>query len=281
MSDDVPEPLRHHLYALVTRLRDADGMLAMFDFDGSLAPIEDRPDEVTLPPATRAVIEALRDTPDVEVGIVSGRGLDDLRERVDVDGVAYAGNHGLELFSDGERQTHSVAKEAADDIGRLCSTLESRLANADGVLVEDKDVTASIHYRLVDDDWVPVIREVVRDVVRDVEDVRVTRGKQVIELRPDVEWHKGRAIRWLYNRRVPDEETWVPLYVGDDRTDEDAFDVLPESGLGVKVGHEPPTVASYRVADPAAVRTTLVWLAEYGVEFLQSEPAMSTASPRG
>ncbi|MCO8246784.1 MULTISPECIES: trehalose-phosphatase [unclassified Haladaptatus] len=281
MNDDVPEPLRHHLYALVTRLRDADGMLAMFDFDGSLAPIEDHPDEVMLPPATRVVIEALRDTPDVEVGIVSGRGLDDLRERVDVDGIAYAGNHGLELFSDGDRHTHSVAEDAADDIARLCSTLESRLDTVDGAFVEDKGVTASIHYRLADDDRVPEVRDFVRDAVRGVEDVRVTTGKQVIELRPDVEWHKGRAIRWLYGRRVPNAETWLPLYVGDDRTDEDAFDVLPESGLGVKVGHEPPTVASYRVADPAAVRTTLAWLAEYGVEFLESPPTTSTASPRG
>lgn len=281
MSDDVPEPLRHHLYALVTRLRDADGMLAMFDFDGSLAPIEDHPDEVTLPPATRVVIEALRDSSDVQVGIVSGRGLDDLKERVDVDGIAYAGNHGLELYSDGERRTHPVADDAKADIGRICADLDSQLATVDGAFVENKGVTASIHYRLATDERVPEIREMVNDAVEDGDDLQVTEGKQVIELRPDVDWHKGRAIRWLYNRHVPDDETWLPLYIGDDRTDEDAFQVLPDSGLGVKVGRDPPTVASYRVADPAAVRTTLAWLAEYGVEFLRSEPAENAASPRG
>ncbi|WP_423743251.1 trehalose-phosphatase (plasmid) [Haladaptatus sp. SPP-AMP-3] len=280
MNEDVPDPLHHHLYALVRRLRDTDGMLAMFDFDGSLAPIEDHPDDVQLPPATRTVIEDLRDSPDVQVGIVSGRGLDDLRERVDVDGIAYAGNHGLEIGTSDERHTHPVAEDATDEIGRLSATLDSKLTPIDGAFVEDKGVTASIHYRLAADDRVPDVREAVRDVVADVEDVRVTTGKQVIELRPDVDWHKGRAIRWLYERRVPDDETWLPLYVGDDRTDEDAFHVLPDMGLGVKVGHEPPTMASYRVADPAAVQKTLSWLAEYGVEFLQSEPAMNRTSPQ-
>jgi trehalose 6-phosphate phosphatase len=279
MSDDVPDPLRHHLYALVTRLRDTDGMLAMFDFDGSLAPIADHPDDVLLPPATRNVIETLRDSEGVEVGIVSGRGLNDLRERVDIDGISYAGNHGLEMCTDGERHTHPDAEDAVDDIARLTSLLDEKLAGVEGAFVEDKGVTASIHYRLASEKRVPEVREAVRDAVED-DDVRVTTGKKVIELRPDVEWHKGRAIRWLYDRRVPDDETWLPLYVGDDRTDEDAFHVLPDTGLGVKVGHEPPTVASYRVADPAAVRKTLTWLAEYGVEFLHSEPTMNTASTR-
>jgi trehalose 6-phosphate phosphatase len=278
MSDDVPDPLRHHLYALVTRLRDTDGMLAMFDFDGSLAPIEEHPDDVRLPPATRVVIEALRDSPSVQVGIVSGRGLDDLKERVDIDGIAYAGNHGLEISTGGERHTHPVAEDAADDIARLSSSLDEKLSDVEGAFVEDKGVTASVHYRLASGERVPEIRETVRASVGDVADVHVTTGKQVIELRPDVEWHKGRAIRWLYERRVPNDETWLPLYVGDDRTDEDAFHVLPDTGLGVKVGHEPPTMASYRVADPAAVRTTLAWLAEYGIEFLRSEPPVSTAS---
>ncbi|WP_231184813.1 trehalose-phosphatase [Haladaptatus sp. DYF46] len=278
MSDDVPDPLRHHLYALVTRLRDTDGMLAMFDFDGSLAPIEEHPDDVRLPPATREVIEALRDSEGVQVGIVSGRGLDDLRERVDIDGISYAGNHGLEISTDGERHTHPVAEDAADDIGRLTSSLDGKLADVEGAFVEDKGVTASVHYRLASEERVPEVREAVRDTVEDTADVRVTTGKQVIELRPDVEWHKGRAIRWLYDRCVPDDETWLPLYIGDDRTDEDAFHVLPETGLGVKVGHEPPTMASYRVADPAAVRKTLMWLAEYGVEFLHTEPTVNTAS---
>ncbi len=271
MTDERPEPLRRNLYALVERLRDADGLLAAFDFDGSLAPIEDRPEEVALPPETRAMLETLRDRPNVEVGIVSGRGLDDLRQRVGIDGVAYAGNHGLELYADGGKTVHPTAEDARDGIRNLRDDIESRLAAIDGAFVEDKGVTASVHYRLVDDDRVPAVEQAVFDAVEDTDDVRVTSGKQVLELRPDVDWHKGRAIRWLYDHRVPTDETWCPIYVGDDRTDEDAFEELSEPGLAIKVGQQPPTVARYRVADPAAVRAIVAWLAEYGVEFLGTE----------
>ncbi|WP_458207044.1 trehalose-phosphatase [Haladaptatus sp. NG-SE-30] len=279
MTNELPDPLDEHLYALVNRLLDADGLLAMFDFDGSLAPIEDHPDDVTLPPATRTVLKDLRDSRDVQVGIVSGRGLTDLRSRVDIDGIAYAGNHGLELHAGDEQQIHPAAENARDDIDDLCDDLESCLAPVDGAFVEDKGVSASIHYRLVNDDRVPAVEQVVKEAVRDVPDVRVTSGKQVLELRPDVDWHKGRAIRWLYDHHVPDEETWLPLYVGDDRTDEDAFDVLPDTGLAVKVGRTPPTVAGYRVADPTAVRAVAEWLSEYGVEFLQVDGDAQPIAP--
>lgn len=278
-STETPTPLDEHLYALVNRLLKADGMLAMFDFDGSLAPIEDRPDEVALPPATRTALEDLRDARDVRVGIVSGRGRADLRDRVDIDGISYAGNHGLELHAGDERRTHPAAADARDDIKALSDELKSRLSAVDGAFVEDKGVTASVHFRLTSDDQIPTVEQAVREVVRKSDDVRVTSGKRVLELRPDVDWHKGRAIRWLYDHHVPDDETWLPLYVGDDRTDEDAFDVLPESGLALKVGHEPPTIAGYRVADPTAVRSTIEWLAEYGIAFLQTEPEERSVTP--
>ncbi|WP_049971688.1 trehalose-phosphatase [Haladaptatus cibarius] len=272
MTTEVPEPLRTNLYVLVNRLRDTDGLLALFDFDGSLAPIEQRPEDVELPPATRTELEALRGMENVEVGIVSGRGLDDLRERVGIDGVSYAGNHGLELYIDDERNVHPVAEDSKKQIAALCDELEDELAPVDGAFVENKGVTASVHYRLVaDEDGVSTVREAVENAVRGADDIRITSGKAVVEMRPDVEWHKGRALRWLYDHHVPDDETWLPLYVGDDRTDEDAFEVLPKSGLGIKVGRQPPTVASYRVADPSSVQTILTWLVEYGVEFLGTE----------
>jgi trehalose 6-phosphate phosphatase len=278
-STETPNPLDEHLYALVNRLLNADGLLAMFDFDGSLAPIEDHPDEAALPPATRTALEDLRDAPDVRVGIVSGRGREDLRDRVDINGISYAGNHGLELHAGDERRTHPAAADARDDIEALSDELESRLSAVDGAFVEDKGVTASVHFRLVDDDGIPAVERAVREAARDADDVRVTAGKRVLELRPDVDWHKGRAIRWLYDHHVPDDEMWLPLYVGDDRTDEDAFDVLPESGLALKVGHEPPTIAGYRVADPTAVRSIIEWLAEYGVEFLRTESEERPVAP--
>ncbi|WP_433625475.1 trehalose-phosphatase [Halomicrococcus sp. NG-SE-24] len=280
---DATNPLGEHLYALVDRLREADGLLVLLDFDGSLAPIVEDPDAAALPDETREAVVDLRDAPNVQVGIVSGRQLADLRERVDVDGVAYAGNHGLELWADGEEQVNPTARELREDVDAVVETVESELADVDGAFVEDKGVTATVHYRRASEDAVPDVKDAVREAAVDVDDVRVTAGKSILELRPDVDWDKGRATDWLSDRFVPDDEEWLSLYLGDDRTDEDAFDVLTDAdspGMGIKVGHEPPTVAEYRVDGPVAVHATLRWLVDYGLSFLDAEPGEHPRSSR-
>ncbi|WP_440007883.1 trehalose-phosphatase [Halomicrococcus sp. SG-WS-1] len=272
---DAPNPLGEHLYALVDRLCEADGLLVLLDFDGSLAPIVEDPDAAALPEETREAVVDLRDAPNVQVGIVSGRELADLRERVDVDGVAYAGNHGLELWADGEEQVNPTARELREDVDAVVETVESELADVDGAFVEEKGVTATVHYRRASEDAVPDVKDAVREAAADVDDVRVTAGKSILELRPDVDWDKGRATDWLSDRFVPDDEEWLSLYLGDDRTDEDAFDVLADAdspGVGIKVGHEPPTVAEYRVDDHVGVHATLRWLVDYGLSFLDADP---------
>lgn len=267
-----PPPIRDHLYALVEELVAHDGLLVALDFDGTLAEIEHRPDQATLPEATREVVATLADLPDVEVAVVSGRELADVRERVDLSHVSYAGNHGLELRTGDEYTVHPTASEVESTIADLCVALTDELSGVEGAIVEDKGVSATVHHRLVADDEVAVVRDAVETRVAARDDVRLTTGKDVLEIRPAVEWDKGEAVRWLTEELVPAGERWLPIYVGDDTTDEAAFGVLTDRGLGVKVGDDPATDAPYRVADPEAVRAVLSWLGTYGVEFLRSDP---------
>ncbi|WP_135852266.1 trehalose-phosphatase [Halorussus salinus] len=267
---EIPAPLRDNLHAIVTELVAHEGLLVALDFDGTLAAIERRPDEAAIPDPTREAVAALAAAENVEVAVVSGRELADVRERVGLPGVSYAGNHGLEIHAD-EYEVHPTAREAEADIADLCDLLGDRLADVEGVIVENKGVTATVHHRLVDDDEVPAVENAVETLVAARDDVRLTTGKDVLELRPAVEWDKGEAVRELYDELVPDDQRWLPVYLGDDTTDEAAFSVLDERGLGVKVGEDPATEAPYRVADPDSVRAILTWLSDYGVGFLDAD----------
>ncbi len=267
---EIPAPLRDNLHAIVAELVGHEGLLVALDFDGTLAAIERRPDEATIPDRTREAVAALADRPNVEVAVVSGRELADVRERVGLPDISYAGNHGLEIHAD-EYEVHPTARDAEEEIADLCALLDEQLADVDGVIVENKGVTATVHHRLVDDDEVPVVENAVETLVATRDDVRLTTGKDVLELRPAVEWDKGEAVRELYDQLVPDDERWLPVYVGDDTTDEAAFSLLDERGFGVKVGEDPETAAPYRVADPESVRAILTWLSDYGVGFLDAD----------
>jgi trehalose 6-phosphate phosphatase len=264
---EIPPALRENLYVLVEQLVERDGLFVALDFDGTLAAIEPDPDEAGIPDATREAIVRLAAEPNVEVAVVSGRELADVRERVGVPELSYAGNHGLEMHTD-EYVVHPEARRAEETVAEVCDLLEDRLADVEGVIVENKGVTATVHYRLVADEEVPGVEDAVEALVGASDDLRLTTGKNVLELRPAVEWDKGEAVRQLTDELVPDDETWLPVYVGDDTTDEAAFAVLEEHGVAVKVGADPDTRAAYRVADPDAVRTVLSWLDEFGVEFL-------------
>ncbi len=263
-ADEAP-PLSDRLHDVVGGLLGHDGLLLALDFDGTLAPITDEPDEATIAPAAAEAINRLTDVDGVRVPVVSGRQLADLRGRVDAD--AYAGNHGLELRVDGETRVAPEAEAARDALDDATDAVEETVADVDGAFVEHKGVTATVHYRRADAGDVPRVEEAVREAAGDSDDLRVTEGKAILEIRPDVEWDKGDAVERLTEELVPDGEDWLRVYVGDDRTDEDAFAALTD-GLGVKVGGG-TTRADVRVDEPEAAAAFLTWLADHGETFLQ------------
>jgi trehalose 6-phosphate phosphatase len=243
------------------RARDGNLLLAL-DFDGTLAPIVPVPDDAGILPAAVAALAELAARADTRVAIVSGRGLEDVRRRVGLETLHYAGNHGLEIDGPQVRQVHEEAAHARPSLETCARRLEAEVATIDGVLVEDKGLTLSVHYRMVDDD--AVAREVVervRTVCGGIEGVRLTEGKKVVEIRPDVDWDKGRATTFLVDHLMPAGGHVV--FIGDDRTDEDAFRALAGRGEGVIVADPPPadTAAASFVRSPAEVADVLALLA--------------------
>lgn len=241
--------------ALVRRLAAAPGVVLCLDFDGTLAPIEADPDAPEITPANRSALRDLAERPAVRVAVVSGRARDDVRSRVGIDGITYAGNHGLELAAGGERQVHPLAAAGRPLVRRVVDEVDDRLAAIDGAFVEDKTVTATVHYRQADVDG-EEIRDVVEAAASDVPDdaVRIEDGKQIWEVRPDVPWDKGRIVAQLSREADPG---WLPMYVGDDTTDEDAFHAVADAGgIATHVG-DADTAADYRIPDPAGVTTFL------------------------
>lgn len=259
-------------------LDGGDGILLGLDFDGTLAPIMSDPDDARLDGRAKPIVDGLANHPNVTVAIISGRSLDDLQPRVSIDGPLYAGNHGLELSDGTTRRTHPAAEARRGAIERITQELRTRSADDPGVLVEYKGLTATVHFRQSSDP--DAVASTVENVVaaRDA-DVEVTSGRAIREIRPALQWGKDAAMLLFQSLAPPD---FRAMYVGDDVTDEAAFDAIDDPGVAVRVGTEtgPDTDASHQVQTQEAVPELLAWLADYADDRWNGTGAVTdTAQP--
>ncbi|CAN5866002.1 hypothetical protein BH23GEM3_BH23GEM3_25720 [soil metagenome] len=248
-----------------TAWRRSGRLVLLLDFDGTLAPIVERPELARPLPAAVQALGRLQQRNDLDIAVVSGRGLADARALAGLEGIAYAGNHGMEIDGPGVHQIHTEAAAARPQLERVADALRRRLGLIEGAIVEDKGLTLSIHFRLVAEGAHPEVRAAVTDAVATASGLHVTEGKMVLEIRPQVDWHKGRAVEFLLRHLSP--PTGAPvLYFGDDTTDEDAFRALSSwsAGEGVIVGEErlESTAACSFVRSPDEVADVLATLAD-------------------
>jgi trehalose-phosphatase len=217
--------------------------VALFlDYDGTLVPIRRRPDLARLSLERRAELGRLGQKG--FVSIVSGRPLDELRRLVGVPGLAYMGNHGLELRANGRTWVHPDAARKARAVKRAAAAIRIKARGVRGAIVEDKGLTASVHFRLVAVRHHARLWAFVADEVRRSRDRLVlSQGKKVFEIRPNVPWDKGQGVLEMMRRMCP----CYPIYIGDDRTDEDAFRSLRDLGLTIRVGSGRRTLARHRL----------------------------------
>ena len=230
------------------------------DYDGTLTPIVARPELAVLAPDARAVLELLSHV--ASVAIISGRLLDDVAGFVGVPGLAYAGDHGLEVaYPDGTRTVHAPA-DALTQLREAAARLPVVLGSLPGVWVEPKRFTIAVHVREAPAQLAAARTAVLGEIGR-LPGLQLAQGKMVLEVRPRLSWDKGAAVNLLLetNPRAPVD---LAIYAGDDRTDEDAFEVMralgPDRGIPILVGgHEEPasTAATYRLSGPAE---TVSWL---------------------
>jgi trehalose-phosphatase len=242
------------------RLKSAKHILLLCDFDGTLTPIVDRPEFVALSPDTKKLIWTLAKNRRFALGIISGRALSDLKERVGVDGVIYSGNHGLEIEGFGTNFLEPIAEEVRPFFQILSQVLTITLRGIKGVFVENKGLTLSVHYRSVDGAEEQKVMEAFNKVTNPLHvtgRIKVTKGKKVYEIRPPSDWDKGKAIAWLINkiRENGGKAKTLPVYLGDDLTDEDAFKVIEGyGGISIHIGDKDmESAARYYLKSPDEV----------------------------
>ena len=233
--------MKHFLTAwqdILLLIKDRNIVLFL-DYDGTLTPIVERPEMANLLPSSRKRLEALSKLKNVKIVIVSGRALKDVKKRVAVPGLTYAGNHGLEVEGPKIYRIHSAAKA----FRRLAKSLESRLQRAYAFMpemrVENKIYTLSIHYRQVSEGKIAAAKMILlKEIGTYLEKSKaaLTEGKKVWEIRPPTPWNKGETVLFILKKmRAAIQKPLVPIYIGDDRTDESAFRVLRQHGITVRV----------------------------------------------
>jgi trehalose 6-phosphate phosphatase len=206
------------------------------DYDGTLTPIVDRPEDALISESMRDAVQGLAKR--CTVCVVSGRDRPVVQELMGVDDLVVAGSHGFDIWSpEGGEIEHDAAAGSEELLERVTARLHEELDSVEGALVEPKKASVAAHFRLVSDEQRAKVEAVVEQLLADHPDeLKVTPGKMVFELQPKLDWDKGKAVLYLLEALDLDGDDIVPFYFGDDITDEHAFEALTGNGIGVFVG---------------------------------------------
>lgn len=243
--------------ALVAAATHGEMLLLLFDFDGTLSPTVDRPQQAALPVRTRRVLVRLSGLPCCRVGVISSRSLEELRARVDVPGVFLAGSGGLERFSEGKRLVVPEAESRAPVIAAFAHSLAPTIDLLPGAWLERKPFGLTIHHRGASHHTEAAVRRLATAVQSGATACRVTICDLGVEIAPCRDIHKGTAVRAFV-----DQVGAGPLrilYAGNDANDEDAMaEAVRSGGYAIGVGPSAPA-ATYSLSDPTALTA---WLEE-------------------
>ena len=249
-----------HTTAIIQRLK-AQRPVVFLDYDGTLTPIVSRPDLATLSEGMRKTVAAVAAR--CPVAIVSGRDLTDVRNLVQLNTVFYAGSHGFDISGpEGLQMQHQQGGDFLPLLDQVEVWLQQKLSTIPAAFIERKKFSIAVHFRNVAPQHAEQIESVVDAVLAAHPQLRKGWGKKVFELQPRIDWHKGKAVLWLLDALALNTPDVLPLYIGDDVTDEDAFRALAERGITIVVSETPRrSAARYVVQDTAQVQTFLHRLA--------------------
>ena len=234
---------------------EAPGIFAFFDFDGTLAEIAPTPADVLFGEPRKGWLKDFISLPECSVGIISGRPIDELRKLIGLEQIIYVGCHGLEWAApDGEVYTSWANQSIVDALRSLRDDMSKAVADADGIILEDKGIALALHYRRADRDTAMAAR---KEFVRTVHGyqqqgvkIELLAGQEVIEAKP-TGMTKDDAIKQILARYA---STALPIYIGDERSDEAAFEAIADIGLAILVAETPRETAATRfLRDPTEV----------------------------
>ncbi|CAN4087619.1 unnamed protein product [Withania somnifera] len=261
-------------------------VVMFLDYDGTLSPIVNDPERAFMSDLMRSAVGDVAKL--YPTAIISGRSRQKVYGFVKLDDVFYAGSHGMDIMGpaiqansyDGKYQCKALDKKGNEltvfqpaqdflpSIEKMLNELEETTSEINGALVEDNRFCISVHYRHVLQEDLGLLEKKVQTLVAKYPGFHLTRGKKVIEIRPSIKWNKGDALVYLLETLgFANSSDVLPIYIGDDRTDEDAFKALKCRGQGypIIVSSSPrDTLASYSLRDPSEVLSFLIRLARWG-----------------
>ena len=232
--------------------------LALFlDYDGTLTPIVRRPEMAVLSDRMRETVK--KTAKKIFVAVVSGRDLADVKKLVGIPSLCYAGSHGFDIAGpQGKHMEYQKGTDFRPQLEKAEKEMRARIETIEGAHVESKKFSFAVHFREVSAKDEPKIAKIVDEVAAGFPDLRKSHGKKVFEIQPDIDWNKGKALLWLQEAFHLDTPDVLPVYIGDDLTDEDAFHVLKKRGIGIVVGEDGRlSTAHYRLKDPEEVERFL------------------------
>ncbi len=232
------------------------------DYDGCLTPITSQPEQAILSAEMKSVLQQLATL--CPVAVVSGRDRQNVQDLVKLNELYFAGSHGFDIEGpNGMKTEPGGAADALPALEQADKLLTQELKDVKGALVERKRYAIAVHFRNVAETDVPKVKEAVNDALERYPQLKKGLGKKIYELKPNLDWHKGKAVLWLLKELKLDKPAILPIYIGDDITDEDAFAELQGRGVGILVGeHDDRTAATYKLEDVDEVQQFLQQLAD-------------------
>lgn len=244
-------------------------ILLFLDYDGTLTPIVGRPEKAVIGINTKGVLERLSKLLNCKIAIISGRALVDIRRIVGLKNIIYSGTHGLEIEGPRIKFRNPIPSKYKSTLKKIKNKLEKELSQIKGVLIEDKGLSLSLHYRLVGRDDMLLVKTIFYKTVINYlvkNEIKVSSGKMVFEVRPPIEWDKGKIVLWLLakERFIAKDRSITPIYIGDDLTDEGAFNALNDIGITIYVGFPKKSNARFYLKNTKEVNKFLKSILDYG-----------------
>jgi trehalose 6-phosphate phosphatase len=226
------------------------------DYDGTLTPIVQRPEDALLSEEMKHMLGELAKV--FTVAVVTGRDKEDVEQLIGLDQLIYAGSHGYIISGpDGMQMEHPDSGRLIPELDRMEKDIEEALeGKTEGVQIDRKRYAIGIHYRNAREGDEALVFDVVDMILEKYRGYKKGEGKKIVEVKPDLDWHKGKAVDWILQALELDEnDEIIPVFIGDDLTDEDAFESLKGKGIGILVGgHGKPTAAAYSLKNVFQVR---------------------------
>ncbi|KAJ0751559.1 putative trehalose-phosphatase [Helianthus annuus] len=214
-------------------------VVIFLDYDGTLSPIVENPDQAYMAPEMREAVKNVAKY--FPTAIVSGRCRAKVYNFVRLSELYYAGSHGMDIKGPSSRKhkkgnQNVLCQPAKEFLPMMTEVYELLLEKTKGIIganVENNKFCLSVHFRRVEEESWNDLADRVKSVLKDYPKLRLTQGRKVLEIRPTIKWDKGKAIEFLLESLgYANSKDVLPVYIGDDRTDEDAFKVLRERGQG-------------------------------------------------